>query len=77
MDFTAFPKGLGQSCEKVDPDFQTVQVAQWQRIRLPMQETQESWVWSLGLEDSLEKEMATHSSILSWEIPRIKKPGGL
>ena len=30
---------------------------------------QETWVLSLGQEDSLEKEMATHSSILAWEIP--------
>ena len=29
----------------------------------------ESWVWSLGQEDPLEKEMATHSSILAWKIP--------
>ena len=29
----------------------------------------ESWVHSLGLEDSLEKEMVTHSSILAWRIP--------
>ena len=32
--------------------------------------TQETWVLSLGWEDPLEKEMATHSSILSWRIPR-------
>ena len=32
---------------------------------------------SLGLEASLEKEMATHSSILAWEIPRIEGPGEL
>ena len=31
--------------------------------------TQETWVWSLGWEDALEKGMATHSSILAWEIP--------
>ena len=35
------------------------------------------WVWSLGWEDPLEKEMATHSSILVWEIPRTEEPGGL
>ena len=29
---------------------------------------QETWVWSLGQEDALEEEMATHSSILAWEI---------
>ena len=37
------------------------------RIRLPMQETQETWVQSLGQEDPLEMEMATHSSILAWK----------
>ena len=34
-------------------------------------------VWSLGGEDPLEKEMATHSSILAWEIPWTGEPGGL
>ena len=39
-----------------------------------MQETQ---VPSLGQEDALEKEMATHSSILAWKIPWTEEPGGL
>ena len=39
-----------------------------------MQETQEMWVQSLGREDPLEKEMATCSSILAWEIPWTKAP---
>ena len=34
------------------------------------------WVWFLGQEDRLEKEMATHSSILAWEIPWTEEPGG-
>ena len=34
---------------------------------------QETWVRSLGVEDSLEKEMANHSSILAWEIPWTEK----
>ena len=38
---------------------------------------QEFWVRSLGWEDPLEKGMATHSSILSWRIPRPEEPGGL
>ena len=38
---------------------------------------QEIWVRSLGQEDSLEKGMATHSSILAWEIPWIEEPSGL
>ena len=48
-------------------DLQASLVAQTgKKIRLPMQET---WVQSLGLEDPLEKGMATHSSILAWRIP--------
>ena len=35
------------------------------------------WVWSLGKEDPLEKEMATHSSTLAWEIPWTEESGGL
>ena len=38
---------------------------------------QETWVWSLGWEDPLEEEMATHSSILAWKIPRTEEPGVL
>ena len=53
-------------------------MAQWEepaaRTCLPMQKTQ---VRSLGLEDPLEKEMATHSSILAWRIPWTEEPGGL
>ena len=37
---------------------------------------QETWVRSLGREDPLEKEMATHSSILVWRIPWTEEPGG-
>ena len=44
---------------------------------LPMQEPQGTWIWSLGWEDPLEKEMATHSSIRAWEIPWTEEPGGL
>ena len=36
----------------------------------------ETWVLSLGPEDPLEKEMATHSSIFAWEIPWTEEPGG-
>ena len=38
---------------------------------------QEMWVRSLGWEDTLEKEMATHSSIFAWRIPWTEEPGGL
>ena len=43
--------------------------------RLPAM--QETWVRSLGWEDPLEEEMATHSSILAWRIPWTEEPGGL
>ena len=38
---------------------------------------QENWVRSLGWEDPLEKEMATHSSILAWRIPWTEEPRGM
>ena len=43
--------------------------------RLPTM--RETWVQSLGWEDVLVKEMATHSSILAWKIPQMEDPGGL
>ena len=49
-------------------------VAQMVKHLPTMQETQ---VQSLGQEDLLEKEMATHSSILAWKIPWMEEPGGL
>ena len=49
-------------------------VAQMVKSLLVMQET---WIQSLGREDPLEKKMATHSSILAWEIPWTERPGGL
>ena len=42
-----------------------------------MQELQEMWVWSLDWENPLEEDMATHSSILAWEIPQTEESGGL
>ena len=38
---------------------------------------QETWLPSLGPEDALEKEMATHSRMLAWRIPWTEEPGGL
>ena len=52
----------------LNPSVQTVK-------RLPAR--RETWVRSLGQEDPLEKEMATHSSILAWRIPWTEEPGGL
>ena len=49
-------------------------VAKWLRTGRPMQNM---WVPSLDQEDPLEKGMATHSSILAWEIPWTEDPGGL
>ena len=49
-------------------------VAQMVKNLLAMQAI---WVQPLGQEDPLEKEMATHSSILAWRIPRTEEPGGL
>ena len=50
-----------------------------QRVKnLPsVQKMWETQVWSLGQEDPLEEEMATHSRILAWEIPWTEEPGGL
>ena len=42
-----------------------------------MQKTEETQVRSLGREDPLEEEMATHSRIFAWEIPWTEEPGGL
>ena len=42
-----------------------------------MQETQETRVWSLGREDSLEQEIAAHFSIFAWKIPWTEEPGRL
>ena len=47
----------------------------WLRGKWPVM--WETWVQSLGWEDALEKEMATHSSILAWKIPGTEEPGGL
>ena len=49
-------------------------MAQLVKNLLAMQET---WAQSLGQGDPLEKEMATHSSILAWEIPWTEEPGRL
>ena len=49
-------------------------LVQGYRTRLPVQET---WVRPTGWEDPLEKEMATHSSILAWRVPWTEEPGRL
>ena len=44
-------------------------LAQQERINLPMKEMQETRVQSLGCEEALEEEVATHSTIVAWRIP--------
>ena len=53
------------------------QVAQMVKYLPAKAGDQETQVWSLGWEDPLEKEMATHSSILTWRIPWTEEPNGL
>ena len=55
-------------------------MAQWIKNPPAMQETQKMWktqVQSLGWEDPLEEEMATHSSVLAWRTPWSEEPGRL
>ena len=52
-------------------------MAQQVKNQPAMQETQETWVQSLGQEYPLEKEMATHSSILTWKLSWTEDPGRL
>ena len=52
-------------------------MSHWVKNLLAMQETKDTWVQSLGQEDPLEEDIATHSSILAWEIPWTEEPGGL
>ena len=47
------------------------------KMHMPKQESQEMWIRFLDQEVPLEKEMATHSSILAGEIPWTEEPGGL
>ena len=57
--------------------YEASSMAQWVKSLPATQETQEMQVWSLSQEDPLEKEMATHSSILVWKTPWTEEPGGL
>ena len=49
----------------------------WLRVLKCLPAMRETWVWSLVREDPLEKEMATHSSILAWRIPWMEEPDRL
>ena len=61
-------------CRQIDCGWGTSLVAQTVKCLPAMRET---WVQSLGPEDPLQKEMATHSSILAWKTPWMEKPGRL
>ena len=82
IPWTKEPGGLQSTgSQRVGHDWVTLLMGIWaslvaQRLKRlpPMQETR---VWSLDREDPLEKEMATHSSILAWRIPWTEEPGGL
>ena len=68
-------QGPSQCCSAYvsgEPAFGSSLIAQSGKSLPPMQET---WVQSLGREDPLEKEMATHSSILAWRLPWTEEPG--
>ena len=63
--------------DRVHPPSQASQVVLVVKTLLPMQETQEIWIQSLGREDPLEESMAAHSGILAWRIPWTEETGGL
>ena len=67
-------RGLVNTCNHFIELYRTSLVAQMVKCLPTMWET---WVQSLGGEDLLEKEMATHSSILAWEISWMEEPGRL
>ena len=58
-------------------DITTVRASLLTQLVKNLPAMQETWVWFLGQEDPLEKEMATHSSIFAWKIPLTEEPGGL
>ena len=70
---------LGHACFflSLPGAYQVALVVKKKKICPPFQETQKTGVQSLGWEDPLEKEMATHSSILAWKIPWAEEPGQL
>ena len=74
MGYSPWGRQESDTTERLHFDYGTSLVAQMVK-RLPTM--QETWVRSLGREDPLEKEMATHSSILAWKIPWTEEPGGL
>ena len=68
------PSGFREDMSAPECKLRASLVAEWWGVCLLMKET---WVLSLGWGDPLEKEMATHSSTLAWEMPWTEEPGGL
>ena len=75
-ELKSFVMKVKEESEKVGLKFniQTSLVAQTVKYLSTMRET---WVQALGWEDTLEKEMAIHSSIIAWKIPWTEEPGRL
>ena len=72
-----FPSTEDLPSPGIKPVSPTLQVNSLPLSHLPVQETSAARVQFLGQEDPLEEDMATHSSILAWRIPRTEEPGGL
>ena len=75
-------KGLGETELSSDLSFTVTLIlmtglSRWLSGKESPCQYRKTWVQSVSQEDPLEKEMATHSSILAWEIPRTEEPGGL
>ena len=68
-------EGLNPGLPHCSPFYIWTSLVAQRLMRVPAM--QETWVQSLGWEDPLDKEMATHSSILAWEIPWTEEPGKL
>ena len=75
--FTKTPNLSSLFWEAIEHHVWASLMAQWVENPPAMQETEETQVRSLGQEDSLEKEMATHSSVLAWKIPWTEEPDRL
>ena len=70
-------KSPGQQCLLFQESLVYSAMVQGVQNPTAMRETQDSRVWSLGWEDPLEEERATHSSVLAWRVPGTEEPGGL
>ena len=87
LEWVAYPFSRGSSWPRNQPGVSCIagrfftswdmKEAQVVKNRLPMQETREMWVWSMGWEDLLEEVMVTHFSILAWRILWTEEPSGL